>query len=281
MTYIRSAKGKAAGCWLYLTFAASLHLFQGIGAADEGNFGLHFERPSRHEISIGLVSTTADQYTVEAWARIDSGYVKEGMAGELTVVGQHAADFDAKGTLDIIDGRLRFLINTSAHHDLRSEEEVPVGVWVHLAGVYDGEQMRLFIDAREVAARQVAGNITAVNIRSSLIGGYAGTVPGNSWFWGDLDEVRIWSVARSAEQLDADRFHEIPAQDGLIGYFPFNEGRGEVTLDESGNGRVGFFSNFQGEGTPTWVEGGPLELAGSAVHPKSWARIKAETKAAK
>ncbi len=44
-------------------------------------------------------------------------------------------------------------------------------------------------------------------------------------FSGELDEVRVWSVARSAALIRASATFDTlpPASPGLLAYFPFNE----------------------------------------------------------
>lgn len=69
------------------------------------DYALHFDAENRHEGYVGLVSTTGDQYTVEAWIRVPASIPVDREGGE--IVGQHASGVDAKGTLDIFGRRLR------------------------------------------------------------------------------------------------------------------------------------------------------------------------------
>ena len=225
------------------------------------DYALRFECPSRHEVDVGLVCTDGDQYTAEAWIRLDSAAVAGDYHG--TIVGQHAAGEDAKGTLDINDGRLRFLLNTrlssateTRHDSLKSIGSLPVGIWTHVAGVSDGSFMKVYINGIEEGRLPVAGLITQDNQgRSTRLGGYAGTAVWPAWFWGYMDEVRIWSIARTQDQLRTDMYHEILAQPGLIGYWRFDEGEGDTARDWSGNGHTGMLTNYMGYGKPTWVPG--------------------------
>ncbi len=67
---------------------------------------------------------------------------------------------------------------------------------------------------------------------------------------GALDEVRIWNYARTAEQLAADRDHEIDGSvSGLLGYWRMNEGTGTTTADATATGNAG-----QLERGPVWIE---------------------------
>ena len=83
----------------------------------------------------------------------------------------------------------------------------------------------------------------------------AGPATETYWFAGDIDEVRIWSVARTAAQIRLDMYHHVDAQGGLIGYWPFDDGGGLTAADLSGQGHDGELTNCQGSGYPTWVPG--------------------------
>lgn len=70
------------------------------------------------------------------------------------------------------------------------------GRWYHLAGVYDGESVRLYIDG-ELAAAKAASGKRRVNSLPLIIGADVdGQGRGTSWFAGSLDEVRISEGAR-------------------------------------------------------------------------------------
>ncbi|MBT4504674.1 MAG: T9SS type A sorting domain-containing protein [Gemmatimonadetes bacterium] len=241
----------------YLAIAAAVTLIATTATgADVEDYALRCASDQWHEVDVGLVSTTGDQYTVEAWVRLATDIPTDDVGS--TIVGQHADGTDAKGTLDVHMGRLRFLINTSQsqHHELMSDHPAPLGVWAHMAGVYDGVHMKLYIDGQQAGELPVTGSITGYDKRrGTRIGGYSGTYAGDCWLDGDIDEVRIWDVARTQEQLLADMFHPISPRTGLIGYWRFDEGSGSTTADLSGNNHHGQLTNYRGSGQPAWVPG--------------------------
>jgi glucose/arabinose dehydrogenase/PKD repeat protein len=77
---------------------------------------------------------------------------------------------------------------------------LPIGVWSHVAATYDGTTLRLFVNGAEAASRPQTGSIAtstgALTIGSDALYG--------QFFQGLIDEVRIWSVARSASQVQSD-----------------------------------------------------------------------------
>ncbi len=72
---------------------------------------------------------------------------------------------------------------------------------------------------------------------------------------GQIDELRIWDYARTPQQLNDRMNSELYGNEpGLVAYWNFNEGSGDILHDLSGNGHDGqLYSSSGGEG-PVWVE---------------------------
>jgi hypothetical protein len=108
-----------------------------------------------------------------------------------------------------------------------------VGSWNHVAGVYDGQYLRVYVDG-------VLKGSTSVG--SGMIGGYGTNVyigrHGNreaEKFGGVIDEVRI-----SAEGLAPGEFNLLPpVASDLVGYWQLNEGSGSAASDSSTYGNDG------------------------------------------
>jgi hypothetical protein len=80
-----------------------------------------------------------------------------------------------------------------------------------------------------------------------------------SGFWnGKLDEARLFSTARSADQIWADlHTHQLGPSSGLIGEWTFDDGSGQAAADSSGNGldaTLGSTTDAEAS-DPTWVAG--------------------------
>lgn len=125
---------------------------------------------------------------------------------------------------------------------------LPVKEWVHIAIVYDAttRERIYYKDGVKVYSDNAASR--AVNLSSN--GCYIGKAWDDSrWLPGDISEVRIWNIQRSAEEIAKNPYEVDPHSPGLIAYWKFNEGTGSDIKDHTGNGNdisaVG--------GTPTWV----------------------------
>ena len=77
---------------------------------------------------------------------------------------------------------------------------LPVGAWTHLAVTYDGAALRLFVNGMQAASTPVSGNITPT-ANPLWIGGNS---PYGEYFNGRIDEVRVYRVALSQAEIQAD-----------------------------------------------------------------------------
>jgi hypothetical protein len=107
------------------------------------------------------------------------------------------------------------------------------GAWHHLAYSYDLTVNTLYVDGAVADAE-----MTATDIRTPT-SVWLGTLDGSSeLFAGELDEIRVWTVVRSAAEVQADMQHGPPAPaPGLVAYWTFDDaGSGGRALDASGSG---------------------------------------------
>ncbi|MDD4175286.1 MAG: LamG domain-containing protein, partial [Kiritimatiellae bacterium] len=101
--------------------------------------------------------------------------------------------------LGLQDGRPCFGVPvTSFSHHLTGKAPLPVGRWVHLAGTFDGQTMRLYMDGAEQGALARPGPLPP-NGRPLCLGNYdAGHA---AHFTGLLDEVKLYGRALSADEV--------------------------------------------------------------------------------
>jgi hypothetical protein len=73
--------------------------------------------------------------------------------------------------------------------------------WHHVAGTYDGERVRLFVDGAQIGAGTAYSGPIAYDlpVRQAYIGAYRGSC--DLTMTGDIDEVRLWSVALRVDQI--------------------------------------------------------------------------------
>ncbi|MES1179075.1 MAG: LamG-like jellyroll fold domain-containing protein [Myxococcales bacterium] len=131
--------------------------------------------------------------------------------------------------------------------------------WHHAAFTYDAQAARqtLYIDGAVVACASASGPI-AYDTHPVMIGADSdnGALSG---FWnGSLDEVRVFSNARTADQIWADlHTHKLGPTTGLVAEWTFDEGTGQSAADSSGNAQGAVLGSSSAVETsdPVWVTG--------------------------
>lgn len=142
--------------------------------------------------------------------------------------------------------------------------------WVHIAGTYDGATMALYIDGLYTKCSLTqSGPINMPNIKENkfLMGGYsyappdAGADPAT--LSGQLDEVRLWSVARSPEDIALQMHQTLPWETPeVMIYFRF-DGQNDyknpkVCAEYFGiKGKIGCDSSVVAGGAPALSQGDP------------------------
>jgi hypothetical protein len=96
------------------------------------------------------------------------------------------------------------------------------GQWHHIACVYNGSTIKIYIDGIEESSTNATGSISTYST-SLYIGAYSGPTSIGS-FDGLIDEVRIWSDERTASEISTNKSIELNGNESnLVGYYKFNE----------------------------------------------------------
>ncbi|MHC4721188.1 MAG: LamG domain-containing protein [Planctomycetota bacterium] len=150
--------------------------------------------------------------------------------------------------------RLRCWNNASGGFDAHYTVALDDDQWHFVGFTHDGFTLRLYLDGNEVATSN-GNNLSAIPIIE-----YFGTAPGDvlerSWT-GGIDEVRIYDRALSAEEI-WENMHTKPTGDeaGLVAYWSFDEGEGQIAHDIAGghDGYLGSDGENPDDSDPAWVE---------------------------
>ena len=142
-----------------------------------------------------------DAFTVTAW--IQRSALQPGW--RLAVSRQLTTTFDDQFFLGFSGSQPRFGINTSSGDQYVGAGSTLVGTWVHLAGVYDGTTMKLYVNGVERARMAKSGAIKA-SPRPVLVGGGANTtnpLAPTENLRGRVDDVRLYDRALHPGEIAA------------------------------------------------------------------------------
>ncbi|WOK07346.1 LamG-like jellyroll fold domain-containing protein [Imperialibacter roseus] len=183
------------------------------------------------------------EMTVEAWFKTSS-------SGD-----QILASFDASeywrleiGGSAANAGYLGFNIakndGASANSTIQSTVRVDDGVWHHVAVVFDNGTLSMYVDGElDVQITDAIAEFGSVNQRYGFLGvgseadAFNGNIGPTYYLEGNLDEFRLWSVARTEDQIKNNYDRLISnEQVGLKVYYRFDEGVGSEVYDVAKTG---------------------------------------------
>ncbi len=135
--------------------------------------------------------------SIECWVKTDVA----GQGNNWIVNRVYSGGISTGYRLGVLEGRPCFEVPlTDWSHHLQAEVDLPTGRWVHLAGTFDGERMRIYVDGRLSGTMERPGPVKANDFRLTL----ASYEPGHqAHFRGLLDEVKLYSRPLSAEEVAA------------------------------------------------------------------------------
>lgn len=140
-------------------------------------------------------------------------------------------------------------------------KQVPIGVWTHVALVHSTKATKVYVNGELADAYERSGPLERFEHplfigNSQMLG-----MPGDqrTVFRGYIDEVRIWWKPKTQKQIKETMNRNLTGREhGLLAYFPFNEGKGQVIRDYSGNlisAAMGTGFQDEPDHDPTWAEG--------------------------
>lgn len=223
---VRAAERPGRGAWSFTpyrlerpdptTFSlipdAGLRIEHGLVAAEPArteNRSLHFETGGRPVMLTADALPTLDAdaaFTVEAWMRTShtDQVVMSAWDGQEQVPYAIELVVDERGHLVFYQGM------PGDHRALRSLEPVAQGTWHHVAMTHDPERgwARLLVDG---IAQDSVRHVTPLQ-RGIAPGLALAARPGDEQarFSGEIDELRVWAVARTPSMVRSTLFRQLP-----------------------------------------------------------------------
>lgn len=180
------------------------------------------------EGTVTSLTATGQPFTVEAWT-----FRKELPIGEAPVVSHYLNAEDTSSSAWELgfdaEGNAVFILPTcTVRYTFLA---AGLNAWHHLAGVYDGANAFLYVDGvlRATSGHNVGASLVAAPNRPVQIGR---SLRSGDYFLGRIDEVRLWSMACTADQIASNMIRSISvAVTNLLECYPMDEGRGTHLRD--------------------------------------------------
>jgi hypothetical protein len=126
-------------------------------------------------------------------------------------------------------------------YSISSNATLTTNKWSHVAGTFDNNVMKLYINGKLDNSSNVSGALNVSN--SNFVVG--ADLTASKYFAGRLDEIRIWRVAKSENDINLNRFKNIPSNTNYLQmYLKCDEDEGAVLIDTSGYYNNGSLTNM-------------------------------------
>ena len=211
-------------------------------------------------ITIGDILPDNQSYTKEAWIRVHTYYSTHG-ANILS-----AFDYPFWIENGVLSAANNYGVTEAA--TVTDTGLIGLNTWVHVAVTYDASTstMKLYKN----------GNLIATNTQAPTYHGSGlqiGAVEYGDFFdGGDIDEVRLWNVARTQSQIQANMNCNVAQSSTLAAYYRFDQGTPGVdnssilsVYDYSGNANCGVMTNFPLTGTTSNYIAGAFSTSCNAI----------------
>lgn len=160
----------------------------------------------------------ASAFTIEAWVSISNGGGCRSIAGKNWEVSWWIGQCTVGG-----QPTLRSYLHGSDSQ--RNGGIIPLNVWTHVAVTYDGVRRRHYINGELAAEFNETGALPSsanpMRIGSDVLWNFSPD--------GDIDEVRLWNVARTTTQIRDSLNEPITAdQPGLVAVWPLDGNANDI-----------------------------------------------------
>jgi gliding motility-associated-like protein len=160
-------------------------------------------------VNVGDIDVVGNQLTVEALVYYTGG---------VDVVSKHTGPPNVNYLLRLSSFELT---TTSGFYLMPNPYVMSPNTWYHIAGTYDGSNIRYYVNGCLVITVPATGNLITQNLATAI-----GNISccSSEQFYGNIDEVRIWNVARTQAQIQGN-MNNLPSpatQLGLLAYYQFS-----------------------------------------------------------
>lgn len=161
-------------------------------------------------------------FTLSAWVNFSGA---AGAGNNYPIISKHNCGEQSGYILMLYNSKLTFWLAGSAGYNvLSTTDDYTDNSWHQVTAVYDGITQYIYVDG--VLKNSIAFSYNTFNTANLALGGYNGC---NGGFNGKVDEVKIFNLALTANEIQSEYNH---SKIKLVAYFPFN---GNAN-DETGNG---------------------------------------------
>ncbi|MDB5231875.1 MAG: hypothetical protein JWN76_2680 [Chitinophagaceae bacterium] len=209
----------------------------GLNSSSAARTSLYFNNDSYIDAPGIPATALTNALSIEAWVKTDA-------PGAVQYVVSKGLNDQGEGQYGIViaNGVFQFhLWHNGGHAGTSSVSPINAGQWYHVAGTWDGVTTRIYVNGVLENSASLVGPIGANN--DPLRIGKLGLTCCPYQFFGEVDEVRIWSRARTASEIATYKNLNASLSDpALVANYSFDEGSGFSAIDGA-KGNTATFTN--------------------------------------
>ncbi|TAK56808.1 MAG: T9SS type A sorting domain-containing protein, partial [Bacteroidetes bacterium] len=189
--------------------------------------------------------TSFSRGTIEAWIYLNSN-------NDEPIITLRNDETVFKGLFSVVNGNLQF--TSEAGTTAENAATFTMKEWHHVAVTFDETGAQFYLDG-EIGSN-MSGDFSIDG--SKDLGTTTGIAArGTDYFHGRVDELRVWNVVRTQQQIQSNMNQPIEGQLAeLIAYWKLNEGGGNTASDESFSTYTAIIENAD---STVWTDEIPIE----------------------
>jgi len=191
---------------------------EGYTTTVEACYALDFDGINDYiELSNSNYPIGASHYTIEA-------YIKPRNNGNRGIIGW--GNWGSTGEVNALRLGSDGFVNYWWAADLYATCDLLNGQWRHVAATFDGTNRVIYLDGTEIRRDTPSSPNVAKNDNIRI-----GSSNLQEYFDGLIDEVRVWKVARSQNEIQSNMNRELKGgeETDLVAYYNFNQGPNQVS----------------------------------------------------
>ncbi len=165
---------------------------------DATNYALSFDGQGSYAVFVPHNATINMSGPMTVMARV---YLNDYNTSPLTAIIHKQRNYQGGFAMHILaDGRPEFNVMGLTHSSLgasvKGPKAIPLGKWHHVAGVFDGTKVILYVDGIKVASTPAPNGLAPTDANLAI-----GMSLPRYWFPGSIDDVRLYKTALTADEI--------------------------------------------------------------------------------
>jgi signal transduction histidine kinase/CheY-like chemotaxis protein len=183
------------------------------------------------ELPAGIFANLTNA-TVEAWAKVEDSF-------GLSRIFDYGKGYGDLGIAVYPEGVYYWNLQPVPSYGEHWVDSALAREWLHVAAVSGPDGMKLYLNGMLIGTNSYTGSFSTLTGTRCRLGQALDEPPWKETFQGQMDEVRVWRVARSEEQIRQTMFQRLTGrEEGLVGLWNFDDGKAD---DASPGGHHGKF----------------------------------------